>query len=154
MFGENVGAYTPKHCDGGKINITGLLGYSKIILSLENERCEAKKIIEKEAEKSLQTKLREKYLKEMEPLLEKTIYKEVKNKEIKIRFTKKGNKHLYSDTFGRSNFSKEDLKHLDKKLKEAEFVGTSEISKQRLLNSTISKIKMEKFIIMWRKKRN
>lgn len=26
---------------------------------------------------------------------------------------------------------KEDLKHLDKKLKEAEFVGTSEISKQR-----------------------
>lgn len=131
LFPKDNG-YAPKHCNGDKVNLTGLLGYSKIILSLENERCRAKKIIEKEAEKSLQAQLREKYLKEMEHLLDKSVYKEVENnKQIKVRFTKKGNKHLYSDTFGRADFDKEDLKELDKKLKNAEFIKSSEISKQR-----------------------
>lgn len=90
----------------------------------------ADKVVQ-EVEKSVQAKLREKYLKEMEPLLKKSVYKEVEDKEIKIRFTKKGNKHLYSDTFGRAKFDKEDLKNIDQKLQNAEFVKTSELSKQR-----------------------
>lgn len=87
--------------------------------------------VRKEVEKSTQAKLREKYLKEMEPLLKKSVYKKVENKEIKIRFTKKGNKHLYSDTFGRANFDKEELKNIDQKLQNSKFVKTSELSKQR-----------------------
>ena len=63
----------------------------------------------------------------MEHLLEKAVYKTVENKEIKIRFTKKGNKHLYSDTFGRANFEKEELKNIDKKLQKADFIKSSEI---------------------------
>ena len=126
-------AYMPKHCKAGK---TTLSGYSQILLSLEDERCNALNQIEKQAEKTLQAKLREKYLQEMEHLLEKSVYKTVENKEIKIRFTKKGNKHLYSDTFGRANFEKEKLKNIDKKLQKADFIKSSEISKQRKDNIT------------------
>ena len=126
-------AYMPKHCKAGK---TTLSGYSQILLSLEDERCNALNQIEKQAEKTLQAKLREKYLQEMEHLLEKAVYKTVENKEIKIRFTKKGNKHLYSDTFGRANFEKEELKNIDKKLQKADFIKSSEISKQRKDNIT------------------
>ena len=126
-------AYMPKHCKAGK---TTLSGYSQILLSLEDERCKALNQIEKQAEKTLQAKLRKKYLQEMEHLLEKAVYKTVENKEIKIRFTKKGNKHLYSDTFGRANFEKEELKNIDKKLQKADFIKSSEISKQRKDNIT------------------
>ena len=126
-------SYKPKFCSNGK---TTLSGYSQILLSLEDERCKALNQIEKQAEKTLQAKLREKYLQEMEHLLEKAVYKTVENKEIKIRFTKKGNKHLYSDTFGRANFEKEELKNIDKKLQKADFIKSSEISKQRKDNIT------------------
>ncbi|AZI53891.1 hypothetical protein EIB75_10695 [Epilithonimonas vandammei] len=44
-------AYVPKHCDGAKLNLSGLIGLSKFVLNAENERCQAKKIIEGLAEK-------------------------------------------------------------------------------------------------------
>lgn len=77
--------------------------------------------------------LRKKYMTEMEPLLKKTVTKEVDNKEMKISFTKIGNKHLFSDTFGRAGkqFNKEQLKNLDKILEESEYVKTSNLSKVR-----------------------
>ena len=43
---------------------------------------------------------REKYLKEMLPLFDKKISKKIDNsKIIRIGFTKRDNKHLFSDTF-------------------------------------------------------
>ena len=44
-------SYNPKNCDGAKLNLTGLIGHSIFVLNAENERCKAKKIIEKLAEK-------------------------------------------------------------------------------------------------------
>lgn len=42
-------AYTPKHCKGGKVDMSGLIGVASIVLSLEDEKCETKKMLEKEA---------------------------------------------------------------------------------------------------------
>lgn len=50
IFPKN-NAYNPRHCDGGKVNLSGLIGHSQIVLALENERCQAKKIIEDKAGK-------------------------------------------------------------------------------------------------------
>lgn len=50
VFPKN-NAYNPRHCDGGKVNLSGLIGHSQIVLALENERCQAKKIIEDKAGK-------------------------------------------------------------------------------------------------------
>jgi hypothetical protein len=41
-------AYTPKHCKGGKVDMSGMIGISSIVLSLEDERCRAKKLLEEE----------------------------------------------------------------------------------------------------------
>ena len=51
-------SYAPKHCNGEKLNLTGLIGHAKIVLSLENERCKVNKLIENEAEKKLNKGLR------------------------------------------------------------------------------------------------
>lgn len=47
LFPEN-NAYNPKHCDGGKVNLSALIGIASIVLSLEDERCRAKKLLEEE----------------------------------------------------------------------------------------------------------
>lgn len=132
MFPPN-NSYTPKYCKNGK---TTLRGFANIFLSLEDERCQIQRNLENKAEKSVQAKLREKYFAEMKHLLEKKVTKQVEGKEIKIRFTIKGNKHLYSDTFGRANYQKEELKKLNKKLEKAKFVKSSKISKPRKDNIT------------------
>lgn len=37
--------YYPQHCNGGKLNMSGMIGYSSIVLSAENDKCRAKKVI-------------------------------------------------------------------------------------------------------------
>ena len=76
---------------------------------------------------------REKYLKEMEPLLDKKISKEVDDSRIiRIGFTKKGNKHLYSDSIGRiKDFQKEDLNKLHLALEKSIFVKSAKLNKIR-----------------------
>lgn len=44
-------AYTPKHCKGGKVDMSGLIGVASIVLSLEDEKCQAKKLLEDEYKK-------------------------------------------------------------------------------------------------------
>jgi len=68
----------------------------------------------------------------MRPLLKKKIKKKVGGKEIVIGFTSYGNSHLYSDTFDRARgFKKEDLKDLDKALKNSTYVKSAPLSKPR-----------------------
>lgn len=68
----------------------------------------------------------------MEPLLKERISKQVDGQQINIRFTKKGNSHLFSDTFGRTrNVSKDDLKELNRYLKHAEFIESSGLTHPR-----------------------
>jgi hypothetical protein len=77
-------------------------------------------------------KRRAKYLGEMKPLLKKKVRKDVGGKSITVGFTDRGNKHLYSDTFGRSkNLKKEELKNLDKALAKSQFVKSSPLGKER-----------------------
>ncbi len=64
----------------------------------------------------------------MAHLLQEQIEKEVsQNRTIKVSFNKDGNKHLYSDTFGRSRiFTKEDLKNVNNILSASTFLGEAE----------------------------
>ena len=69
------------------------------------------------------------YLHEMEPLLKaKKQKKKKKSGEIiNVGFSIEGNRHLFSDTFGRSNIlQKEDLKRLDELLKKGTPVDEAE----------------------------
>jgi SPP1 gp7 family putative phage head morphogenesis protein len=96
------------------------------------EKCQACKVLQAAYKKSESAKLREKYLWEMKPLLKKKVTQEVNGKCIVIKFTQKGNKHLYSDTFGRAmGFDKTDLKNIEKDLKNAAFVKSATVSKTR-----------------------
>ena len=118
--------YFPRGCDNCDKNLQLAKNIDK------NELCAVCAIVCKQAKKSATAQEREKYLKEMEPLLKKTVVKEVDGKNISIKFTKKGNRHLYSDTFIRTNsLKKEDLKHLYKALLQSKFVKSSEITKPR-----------------------
>ena len=90
------------------------------------------KTLKKILEKSAVAAEREKYLEEMQPLLNKRVVMKTDDGTITIGFTKKGNKHLHSDTFGRvKGFDKEELKNIDKALKKSVFEKSAEISKER-----------------------
>ena len=88
-------------------------------------------------EKSVTAQQREYYMKAMEPLLNVKIEKEITDgKIIKVGFSKKGNKHLYSDTFGRcKNIQKGDLVNLDNLLQESYFVGDAELNYEKVENA-------------------
>ena len=68
----------------------------------------------------------------MEPLLKKSVTLSTEGKDIRVGFTTYGNKHLFSDTFGRSSvLTKDDLATLDKVLETAIFIGSSSLTHQR-----------------------
>lgn len=75
--------------------------------------------------------LKDHYMHEMEPLLSvsHTMQTGVNGRAIKVGFSKIGNKHLYSDTFGRSKvLRKEDLKMLDTLLPSATYIDDNAVS--------------------------
>lgn len=82
----------------------------------DNELCAACKLLNKCAGDRTKTQRaieRTHYLHEMEPLLKKSVTKTAGEKSLNVGFTKYGNSHLFSDTFGRSRIlSKDDLKDL------------------------------------------
>lgn len=83
-------------------------------------------------ERSIRSAERHYCMEQMQPLLDKKVIKKVGGKEIAVGFTKYGNKHLFSDTFGRSSvLTKEDLASLDKVLHDAEFIGSSPLTHPR-----------------------
>ncbi len=76
---------------------------------------------------------RKHYLHEMKPLLTRSSTKTVSGgNTISVGFTAYGNKHLFSDTFGRSRvLTKEYLKNLDELLANATYLDDSELSHPR-----------------------
>jgi len=54
--------YYPQHCNGAKLNLTGLVGYATWLLDAENDRCKAMQVVKsmKEAEATVNIKQREK----------------------------------------------------------------------------------------------
>ena len=68
----------------------------------------------------------------MEPLLKVKHEKPVGEGTIKVGFSTYGNKHLFSDTFGRSKvLEKDDLASLDKVLRKATFIDSSLLTHTR-----------------------
>lgn len=126
--------YTIKRCKDCDI----AKGKLKLAFVPDNELCAACKLLQKcvgDKDKSQRAIERTHYLHEMEPLLQKKVEKTVNGKNMNIGFTKDGNKHLFSDTFGRTRIvSKEELKNLDSYLERAEYVDDSALTHQRTDN--------------------
>lgn len=101
----------------------------------DNELCAACKLLNKCAGDRTKTQRaieRTHYLHEMEPLLKKSVTKTAGEKSLNVGFTKYGNSHLFSDTFGRSRIlSKDDLKDLGNVLSAASFVEDSPLTHPR-----------------------
>ncbi len=101
----------------------------------DNELCAACRLVRQcygDRTKSQRAIERTHYLHEMEPLLKKKLVKKTEDENIKVGFTTYGNKHLFSDTFGRSRvLGKEDLPDLDKVLGNATFIESSGLTHPR-----------------------
>lgn len=110
-------------------------GKIKLAFVPDNELCQACKMLQKcvgDKEKSERAIERTHFLHEMEPLLKKSEVLKTDGKDIKVGFSSYGNKHLFSDTFGRSSvLTKEDLASLDQTLKTATFVESAELTHPR-----------------------
>ena len=119
-----------KDCDIAK----GKLKLAKVFIP-DNELCQACQLLQKCAAdkvKSERTVERTHYLHTMEPLLKKSVTLGTEDKDIRVGFTKYGNKHLFSDTFGRSSvMTKDDLATLDKVLETASFIDSSPLTHPR-----------------------
>ena len=102
----------------------------------DNEVCRACAIFHEcagNAERSATAIERKHYLKEMEPLLTRRCEKTVGDSTpVSVGFSTYGNKHLFSDTFGRSRvLTKDDLKNLDELLANATYLDDSELTHPR-----------------------
>ena len=113
---------------------------NKLVFVPENELCAACKLLREcaaDRTKSQTAIERKHYLHEMEPLLRVKHEKHIGEDTIKVGFSKYGNKHLFSDTFGRSSvLRKEDLKNLGEVLQSSQYIDHSELMHERRDNIT------------------
>lgn len=115
-------------------------GKIKLAFIPDNELCAACRIVRQcygDRTKSQRAIERTHYLHEMKPLLQVKHEKATREGTIKVGFSSYGNKHLFSDTFGRSSIlQKEDLKDLGSLLENSRFVDDSELTHHRNDNIT------------------
>lgn len=133
--GKSVPDYNPytirrcRDCDVAK-------GKTKLARFIpDNEVCRACVIFHQcagDAEKSAAAIDRKHYLHEMEHLLKKKVPVNGNGHPMSVGFSTYGNKHLYSDTYGRSSvLTKNDLSSLDNLLANATFVKKAAKTKPR-----------------------
>lgn len=108
----------------------------KLAFVPDNEVCQACAIFHEcagNAEKSVRAVERKHYMREMAPLLGRRCSKTIdSNSTVQVGFSTYGNKHLFSDTFGRSKIlSKDDLKNLDTLLEHSTYEGESGLTHTR-----------------------
>lgn len=117
-------SYTISKCKTCKKN-----GYSLAKIP-SNDLCAACPLIQECAKDIAKTQAaikRKYYMTQMKPLLKKKVKLEVNGTPKNIEFRKEGNKHLYSDTFGRSSaLKKKHLAELDKILAQSVYVKSSD----------------------------
>ena len=110
-------------------------GKTNLAFVSENELCAACRLVRQcfgDKSKSERAIERIHYLHEMEPLLKVKHEKPIEGGTIKVGFSTYGNKHLFSDTFGRSKvLEKDDLASLDKVLRKATFIEFSPLTHPR-----------------------
>ena len=126
--------YTIKRCRDCDI----AKGKLKLAFVPDNEVCAACELLHRCAgdnEKSATAIERTHYLHEMEPLLQIRHEKPIDEGTIKVGFSTYGNKHLFSDTFGRSRvLLKEDLKDLGALLENSTYIDDSALTHPRADN--------------------
>ena len=117
-----------RNCDVAK-------GKLKLAFVPDNELCAACEILHKcagDREKTQRAIERTHYLHGMKPLLKKSETLNANGTDIRVGFSAYGNKHLFSDTFGRSSIlRKDDLASLDEVLKGAEFMDDAALTHPR-----------------------
>lgn len=110
-------------------------GKLKLAFVPDNELCAACEILHKcagDREKTQRAIERTHYLHGMKPLLKKSETLNANGTDIRVGFSAYGNKHLFSDTFGRSSIlRKDDLASLDEVLKGAEFMDDAALTHPR-----------------------
>lgn len=110
-------------------------GKTSLAFVPDNELCAACRLVRQcygDKTKSQRAIERIHYLHEMKPLLKVKHEKSVGEGMIKVGFSTYGNKHLFSDTFGRSKIlEKDDLASLDKVLHKATFIESSPLTHPR-----------------------
>lgn len=113
-------------------------GKLKLAFVPDNEVCAACELLHRCAgdnEKSATAIERTHYLHEMEPLLQIRHEKPIDEGTIKVGFSTYGNKHLFSDTFGRSKvLLKQDLKDLGTLLEGSTYIDDSALTHPRADN--------------------
>ena len=123
--------YTIKRCRDCDI----AKGKTNLAFVPENELCAACRIVRQcygDHSKSQRAIERTHYLHEMEPLIHRKIKVKGNGHTMSVGFRKDANKHLFSDTFGRTKvIAKDDLARLDTILETAQFVKKSGLSKTR-----------------------
>lgn len=121
--------YTIKNCRNCTKN------KSNLAYVPQNELCQACELLQKCWKEKVRTESnRERlhYMHEMEPLLKKKVAVNGNGHSMSVGFSKYGNKHLYSDIYGRSKvLQKNDLKDVDKLLANAKFIKKVGLSKYR-----------------------
>lgn len=120
--------YTIKQCNNCHI-AKGKLDLTFVPSNILCEGCRFIHECYEDMKKSESRVLKEHYMHEMEPLLrvKHTMATRTPGIIIKVGFTKTGNEHLYSDTFGRSKvLRKEDLKTLDQLLTQATYIDEND----------------------------
>lgn len=127
----NYNPYTIRRCRDCDV----AKGKLKLAFVPDNELCAACEILHKcagDREKTQRAIERTHYLHGMEPLLQKSETLDANGTDIRVGFSAYGNKHLFSDTFGRSSIlQKDDLASLDEVLKGAEFIDDSALTHPR-----------------------
>lgn len=117
-----------RDCDIAKGNI-------KLAFVPDNEVCAACELLHRCAgdnERTATAIERTHYLHEMEPLLQVRHEKPINGGTIKVGFSTYGNKHLFSDSFGRSKvLLKEDLKDLGTLLGNSTYIDDSALTHPR-----------------------
>jgi SPP1 gp7 family putative phage head morphogenesis protein len=124
-------AYTPKHCKGGKVDMSGLIGVASIVLSLEDEKCETKKMLEQELKKQNQAKakLKDTEVKEwaQENIPEGGLNFNLENFQTKkVTITRKSIKDIVSHFASAEH--KEVAKHFIKELKKCKFIESAPLN--------------------------
>lgn len=126
--------YTIKRCRDCDI----AKGKLKLAFVPDNEICAVCELLNRcagDKEKKATAIERTHYLHEMEPLLQVRHEKPIDEGTIKVGFSTYGNKHLFSDTFGRSRvLLKEDLKDLGTLLENSTYIDDSALTHPRVDN--------------------
>ena len=126
--------YTIRRCNTCSI-AKGLKGGKLTAFVPDNELCAACSIVHQcygDKEKSESAVRRRHYLHQMEPLLKKKVIVNGNGHDMPVGFSKYGNKHIYSDTHGRSSvLDADDLANIDEILAKARFIRKSARSKPR-----------------------